>query len=199
MKEEICNTPLSPNTGASFKTHNLKQQSVSALAFVPGVTCKMFIGVFLVLGFGGAAFGFLGFLAMGHPMIILFCAGSIVFGLVGLWMKQVFFAPRKFNLMTRTIEVPVSRLSLQPQMSMISFDEIKALQIVQKWVSSERNRYWAYELNIVKKDGSRHLLIEHADGRSMLADAKKISGFLGCSVVVDADLGPDKNSQHTSA
>jgi len=197
MAQEIDSSPLRPNSGASFQTHFLRQKSVTELAFVPGVMSNVFSAIFFFLGVGGVVFSLFGFLALGEPKMLFMGLGSIVFVLIGVWLNRVYFAPRTFNLVSQKVTIPVSKFSLQPNMTFVMFEDIKALQIVQKWVRSEKNRYWAYELNIVRNSGARLMLLEHADGEALLQDAKRISGMLGCSIVVDADLGHAKHLQQT--
>jgi len=64
--------------------------------------------------------------------------------------------------------------------------EIHALQILSELVSSSSkgaSRYYhSYELNIVKKDGTRVNVVDHGNKRTLLEDTQMIAQFLGVPV-----------------
>ncbi|MCD9562080.1 hypothetical protein [Tenacibaculum maritimum] len=64
--------------------------------------------------------------------------------------------------------------------SEILFQEIYALQIIEKFSKSKRssNSYPSYELNIITKNGNRYNLLNHGDKTHLLSDMVKISKVL---------------------
>lgn len=77
----------------------------------------------------------------------------------------------------------------QIESSYIKLKEIYAIQLLSEYVLgssgfnySDEGPYNSYELNLVLKNGRRINVIEHGDGFQVLADAKKLSLFLGVPV-----------------
>ncbi|CAA0152237.1 hypothetical protein [Tenacibaculum maritimum] len=62
----------------------------------------------------------------------------------------------------------------------ILFQEIYALQIIEKFSKSKRssNSYPSFELNIITKNGNRYNLLNHGDKTHLLSDMVKISKVL---------------------
>jgi len=180
-------TPLRRGMGASFRTHQLVQETPAELLFKPSIMLKLFAAVFVGLGVLGVPAGGATIFVAGEPFIglivLLSGVGSVW---AGIRLYQVFNAPRGLNLRNNTVLLPTMEFfSKSNNPETLLFTDTKALQIVEKRIRSDRHNYNCYELNIVTNTGERYNLVDHADKKQMISDAKKLARYLSCDVIVE--------------
>jgi len=181
--------------GASFKTHRLVNVSAYRIEFRSSAGAKIFYSIFLLSGLG-IMFIFLkdpvsnGSFAIELDILFPMLIG-LLFALVGGFLFFRGSVPIVFDksngYFLRGRKNP-SRVYDQTKIkSLISLQNIHALQIISEHISSNKSSYYSYEINLVLKDASRVNVIDHGNLDRIREDAKTLSDFLG-KPVWDATL-----------
>ena len=181
-------TPASKG-GTNFRTHKLVQVRPDRMAFVPTLGMKLFALVFIVVGLA-AGIGIPIAISQqrdrqGFKLVlpIIFGAG---FAAAGMFMWLFAIKPRVFDKSARYFwkgrKTPEVIFGGETSENWAPLEEIHALQILAERVRSEKNFYMSYELNLILKDGRRLMVVDHGHLKKMLADAKRLSEFLGVPV-----------------
>jgi len=59
----------------------------------------------------------------------------------------------------------------------VRFSDIHALQLISEYIRA-KNSYYSYELNIIKKDGTRVNVVDHGNKTKLKQDARNLAMFL---------------------
>ncbi len=185
-------TPLQRG-GANFKTHKLVELDAGRLEFRASVGAKLMYLLMTGIGIVTTALVlrpvFTGALASPSfenfvPMLF-----GVTFILVGIYMYRRGTLPVIFDTNGRCFwrgrQSPHETFNRSELKYYVEFDQLHALQILREYIRSNKSSYYSYELNIVKKDGTRMPVIDHGDLERIRADAETISRAVGC-VVWDA-------------
>jgi hypothetical protein len=62
--------------------------------------------------------------------------------------------------------------------NLVKLREIVGIQLIQEFVSGDKNRYYSYEINLVLKDNSRLNVIDHGAKNSIIRDSQQLADFL---------------------
>jgi len=62
--------------------------------------------------------------------------------------------------------------------NLVKLKEIVGIQLIQEFVSGDKNRYYSYEINLVLKDNGRLNVIDHGDKHSIIRDSQQLADFL---------------------
>ncbi len=185
-RETVSSDPLKARMGSSFKTHNLFKEAGRKLVFKPTALSKFFAGTFVVLGALALLAGpviLIGFASLGG---LLFLGVGGVFFSLGLFLWRLFHAERLVDSRRRKIVYPEWKPITKIHTVDFNFDEVTALQILSKVVTTKDTRYECYELNFVHPDGKRSNFLNHSDYDSINVAAREISMLLGCEVFAEA-------------
>ncbi len=195
LAEKTSWTPLARQT-MSFCSHRLGPDPMTGgwrfcstpvlrlFGILPTVFIVVTLGILLLAGKLNPLRTLLAELPILYVIVAGACIGSVVIG-VWLWrrmnpvivfdgLREAFYrAPRN----PRGMEV--SALD-----SFTPFQEIGALQLLERRVvqGSGKNAvdYLAYELNLVRRDGSRVSILCHGNYPKLAADAEQLAGYLQC-------------------
>ncbi len=111
-------------------------------------------------------------MSVGKISVTLFGLVFVVIGLVGLYKL---FRPVKFDGFKRTFSkgYPFLRRKL------VSFDEIKAIQILsENCKDTKNNSFISYELNLVLKNKSRITVVDHSDVSEIRRSGDELSKMM---------------------
>lgn len=61
---------------------------------------------------------------------------------------------------------------------LVKLSEIVGIQLIQEFVSGNKNSYYSYEINLILSDNSRLNVIDHGDKNSIIRDAQQLADFL---------------------
>jgi hypothetical protein len=190
---EYCNSPITKG-GASYSTHKLVQVSSKEYVFKPKIFSYILSGVIIFLGLSFCVGFTIGAIET-KEIAALFCAPfGLFFIWAGTWLLRVIKIERSIDLVERKVKIPKNNLSFDVESILIDFSDIVAIQIVEQRINTGKNRYDSYELNIILKNLERLNILAHAGGNQILEEAQKIARFIGCDLIVDADLQGCKKS-----
>jgi hypothetical protein len=189
LATQIRWTPIKGG-GSNFRTHKYYNQGANQAGFKATVGAKVFSGIFLVAGLGISIGVPYRIFLSGDPLFAIETLVIILFGLVffgaGLFMFRSYSKPVVFDKMVgyywKGWKKPERYKSNHSIEGSIKISDIHALQIVSEYIRGDKKNYYSYELNIVTRDGERHNVIDHGDRTDMIADANKLSDFLGIPV-----------------
>jgi hypothetical protein len=179
-------TPLKRG-GTNFRTHSLTEIDYNRLQYKISPGMMIFSLVFTAIGVGAAwlinsqlAIQYSGFSFDSHWPILLF--GGI-FTTAGLGMLYSGSKPIVFDKISgfywKGRKEPNISVREEELKNACRLSSIYAIQILRERVRSNKSTYYSYEINLVKKDGSRLNVIDHGKKAVILEDAKKLSEFLG--------------------
>lgn len=186
VAEETEWTPLKRG-GTNFRTHSLMEIDYNRLQYKISPGMMIFSLVFIAIGIGSAWFislrlgvQYSGFLIETHWPVLLF--GGI-FTTAGLGMLYSGSKPIVFDKISgfywKGRKEPNISMREEDLKNACRLSSIHAIQIVRERVRSNKSTYYSYEINLVKKDGSRLNVIDHGKKAVILEDAKRLSEFLG--------------------
>jgi len=172
--------------GASFRTHQLIERSVSRVEFSPTLGAKAFYLLFLLLGSGLLLFQ-LNRIRISQagisdedtfvPMLV-----GVVFAVVGACTYWFGTVPRVFDhqlaAFWRGRKDPTPMDVVERDGSSASLSSIYALQLLSEFISGSKSNYYSYELNLVLDDGSRINVVDHGNLERLRSDASTLSQFL---------------------
>jgi hypothetical protein len=173
--------------GTNFRTHSLTEMDYNRLQYKISPGMMIFSLLFTAIGVGAGWFinsqlavQYSGFSLGTHWPVLVF--GGLFTG-AGLGMLYSGSKPIVFD----KIRGFYWKGRKEPNVSMKE-DELKdacrlssihAIQVIRERVRSDKKSYYSYEINLVKKNGDRLNVIDHAKRDVILEDAKKLSEFLG--------------------
>lgn len=194
----VFNDPLAERTqwtpavsgGTNIGTHKLKNVSPHKLVFSATWGATLFVGIFLLVGFGlptAAVASYVqgsgGMDVAGLFVIVLFGG---VFALGGLFAGSKMCSPRTFDQRMGSFwkgrRMPAELGSQQVTDDHVPLKDIHALQLLKEYCSSDNGGYYSYELNLVLKDASRVNVVDHGKLGRLRRDADEVAGFLGVPV-----------------
>jgi hypothetical protein len=172
--------------GANVSTHDLLRVSAQRLEMRASGKVKFFYGLFIViLGIAWAALTSWG---LGAGGLWVFVGGQVCGALAVLTVRQWLM----WSLFDRDIGYfwqgvgsgPRDARAAASHKSAIPLAEVYAVQILPERVSQSRHdhrdaSYISYELNLVRRDGSRVHVVDHAGGGQIRRDAEQIAALLG--------------------
>ncbi len=174
--------------GTNFRTHKLISVGPNRIEFRASIGAKLFALLFFFLGLGffvalsasqfsGAAATFFdaGFLV---PLLL-----SLVFIVLGGYLfysgtKPIVFEKAR-GVFWKGRKGPDEAIDSRNTGSYVRLDHVHALQLIAEYVSSGKNSYYSYELNLVLADGKRINVIDHGNLNRIREDARTLSLFLG--------------------
>ena len=179
--------------GASFRTHKLGIADSRRVEFMATSGLKLFCGVFFLLGLGvttafviGLANGSASDQGVGGPVAFFPIAMGLLFAGIGVSMYYFMAAPIVFDKRSgwfwKGRKSPAGIIRTEEINKTCRLEEIHALQMLQEWVSSSKNTYYSYELNLVLNDGSRINVVDHGNQKALRKDVDRLSRFLGVPV-----------------
>ena len=189
LATQIRWTPIKGG-GSNFRTHKYYSEGANQAGFKATLGAMLFSGIFMLAGLGisiGVPFGMV---QDGESLISLQTLFIVVFGLIffgaGFFMFRSYSKPVVFDKMVgyfwKGWDKPERYKNNQNIKRSIKIGDIHALQIVSEYIRGDKKSYYSYELNLVTRDGERHNVIDHGDRTDMIADANKLSDFLGIPV-----------------
>ena len=172
--KDVAWTPVESG-GTNFKTHKLVEFNDDIIKF-SGT-------------FGSYIFGFMFFL----PGLIILLIGLIsldvfmigfgmLFGAAGLVMLDSFSIPIVFNrregLYWKTRLPLWRRLFTNDKAFSVKIEDIKAVQLIDEYISSSDSSYYSYEINLVLDNNKRLNVVDHGNKQAALSDAEYLADFL---------------------
>lgn len=64
------------------------------------------------------------------------------------------------------------------EQSLVKLSEIVGIQLIQEYVSGNKNSYYSYEINLILSDNSRLNVIDHGHKNSIIRDSQQLADFL---------------------
>jgi hypothetical protein len=182
-------TPLKRG-GSNFKTHKLVEINFQRVEFKPTIFTIFFSLIFFTAGIGIAMSFGINNLKQGPTFIRFEYLFPLLFGLVfasiGVFLFMFFSKPivfdKTFGYFWKGRKEPAQIYDQGRKKKSVLLSEIHALQIISEYVSTSKNSYRSYELNLVLSDGSRVNVIDHGKLESIRDDAQKLSAFLGVTI-----------------
>ena len=175
-------TPKSKSS-SSFKTHILVQIQPQRIEFKSTWGIKAF-GLFFLAG----SFMPINDLLFSNPddnttgKIIFLSIITLLFFGFGFWMIYESIIPIVFDTQLKYFwkgwKPPNRIFNIKELKCYALIEDIHALQLLSKSVSSDGGSYKAYELNIVLNDGSRLHVIGHGNGKVLQYDANTLAKFI---------------------
>jgi hypothetical protein len=175
-------TPLRHGGRSALRTHKLVQESPDLLELRVSLQSWLFHLVWIGAGVAAVVYSLV------RPGVLSTSeSGRLIVAVIGLaialWILYQFSgacAPVCFDMRAGVMRRGWSRAGG----SVIPLPEIHALQIIQEQcesskASKQRVRYMSYELNVVRKDGSRLNLLDQRGRTGVQDDARRIADFLG--------------------
>jgi hypothetical protein len=174
--------------GNNFSTH---KATVVGSRFLFRASFRALLFYFMVLLIGGALMwaasvtklpsgGFAFHVREG----VLFAAGIVVATLEACLAcsgtASIVF-DREIGYFWKGRKTPNALLETDPLKNRTKLEDIHALQLISKYISSTRSArsYYSFELNLVLGDGRRINVVDHGDLTGMRADVGALSVFLG--------------------
>ena len=176
--------------GTNFKTHKLVEVNYHRLEFKATVFARIFCMLFLLAGL--AVVFFFGLktidwqnLTSNFESAIPLIAG-LIFATVGSVLLYFCTKPivfdKTYGYYWKGRKEPAQTYDQDNKKTSAPLSDIHALQIVSERVSSSKNSYYSYEINLVLHDGGRLNVIDHGRLASIREDAQKVAAFLGIPV-----------------
>ena len=180
IKKSVSIKPLQPG-GSNFKSHKLKQISLSKLKYIPTIGGVIFCLLFLVIGLVVLGIGL-------KPLInsvniknvnwFLIVFGT-VFSIVGGSFLYIMCKPRVFSKQENSF---YKSYLVSNSKDKIRLNSIIAIQIIGETINSDNGSYGSFELNLVLNDGTRQNVVDHGNIKSIINDAYVISKFLNVPI-----------------
>ncbi len=173
--------------GTNFRMHKLISVGPNRVEFRASIGAKLFsllffflgLGVFVALSassFSGATATFFdaGFLV---PLLI-----SLVFIVLGGYLfysgtKPIVFEKAR-GVFWKGRKGPDEAIDSRNG-SFVRLDHVHAVQLIAEYVSSGKNSFYSYEMNLVLQDGKRVNVVDQGNLNRIREDAKTLSLFLG--------------------
>ena len=179
--------------GASIRTHKFGIADSRRIEFMATWGLKLFCGVFSLLGLGvitafvvGLATGSASDQGVGGPVALFPVAMGLLFAGIGVGLYYFMAGPIVFDKRSgwfwKGRKSPAGVIRTEEINKACRLEEIHALQVLQELVSSSKNSYYSYELNLVLNDGSRINVVDHGSQKALREDAERLSRFLGVPV-----------------
>lgn len=163
------------NSGSNFYSQQLKKTNFG-YKISNTTTLKAVPLAFFFIGLNYVVWSFIEYFQLSNIPLTFMKAGNLfftsggVFMLVGIILTFVFSSTTQLHKHKRSVII---------NGTVIPFQNIYALQLLQKYVSSNNSGgYVCYELNLVTNSGDRINLLNHGDKEYMLSDMMKVSQFL---------------------
>jgi hypothetical protein len=163
------------SSGSNFYSQQLKKTSYG-YKVTNTTMLKVIPLAFFLMGFNYVVWSFIEYFQFNNVSLTFMKAGNLfftsggVFMLVGAILFFVFSSKTQLDKRKRNVTI---------NGTIIPFQKIYALQLLQKFVSSNNSEgYFCYELNLVTNSGDRINLLNHGDKEYILSDMIKISQFL---------------------
>jgi hypothetical protein len=189
LATEIKWTPIESG-GANFRTYKFFSKGANKAGFKSTFRIKLLGFTIMIIGlFLGAGIPIVQYIN-GDPLkiwqaIILIVAGLGFFSGGVLMLRsysQYLVFNKKVGCFWKGALEHQSTEKIEKEKVSIKLDEIYALQIIPEYIKDKDGSFTSYELNLVTENGKRHHLIDHGDRTDMIADANKLSDFLGIPV-----------------
>lgn len=171
--------------GANFCTRKLVRVSPHRYEFKATPGAKLFGLLFLLIGL--IAIGITVFLLIDQkitlfPVVLISGGIGSVFTLAGGFMYSMFTKPVVFDKQHSCFwkgNIPADELLYATANELLMpFKEIYAIQLISEYISSEKNSYYSYEINLVSREGIRTNVVDHGKLETIRADATTLSDFL---------------------
>ncbi len=172
--------------GTSMQTHKLVMVNADRMEFKPASGAVLF-GVLLVLVGIGIVSGVVYYeymknaLRMASPIVIASGIGLIfaVFGAKFIYsIKVPIVFDRMYGHYWKGWVDSVQGVDFNLLKVHVPLREIHALQVIAEFCKGQKSSYLSYELNIVKRDGSRLNVVDHGCLKAVRDDAKQLAEFL---------------------
>jgi hypothetical protein len=166
-------TPLERG-GTNFRTHRLVRAPSGTLEFRPLRRARALPVLLGVLGVAAAALGVYAFFMLGDreawiPMLV-----GVMFVGFGVFVWRGGSRRFVFDVTAGTFRVLFSARG--PQSG--SLREVAAIQLIAERVRGSKSTYRSYELNLVMRDASRVLVVDHGAIRRMREEAATLAAAL---------------------
>ena len=178
-------TPAKKKGGAGFRTHKLVESNSERLEFRASMGLKLFCLTFLGLGVICLIVFTFAILSGGEKVswkILLPIGIGLAFTIAGAYMLYFGTAPivfdRRRGFFWKGRKNPDHVFDKRTLKHFAELEQIHALQLISKLVSSQENAYHSYELNLVLEDGKRINVVDHGDQDRLRKDADTLAAFL---------------------
>ncbi len=193
-------TVMGSGASANFCTHKLKIVSFGRYEFKESWGLWLFLLAFSLGGCIGLFIGIRGFREEGFYIAgILGTSIGLLFQIPLLYFA---FKPKRIPVFDKAegaffLDNGKSQsyryLSELPEYTKLG--DIYALMVLSRHVSGSESDYTSYELILVRRDGSRCLLVAHGSKNRMTADVQKLAEFLGGIPVWEKDCTRDEDEE----
>jgi len=172
--------------GTNFQTRKLVNIAPYRVEFRP---TKFALFFYMAFAFGGVGVVFFFFFSryLSHQLtpdinILIPLLIALVITTIGCFLLYFGTTPIIFDKMKSAFwkgrKSPEQVLDPKTLKDFVRMDDIYALQLVSEYIRA-KNSYYSYELNIVRKDGSRVNVVDHGSKEKLKQDAQTLSRFLG--------------------
>ena len=169
--------------GASFETHVAVSKNKNIFKFIPSVKYALYTIMYMFLSIGCFFIGKdLFFIDNGWSVIGLLLLGCSLVFLVAFfyfikdYLKSIVFNKNSGNYYKGYFNLILFRNDK------VDLEEILALQILGEITTEQIVPFNSYEINLVLKDLERIHVIDHADIKSIIEDAERLSDFLNVPI-----------------
>jgi hypothetical protein len=170
-------TPLKSG-GTNFRTQVLVQVSPVRFVYRSSLGAKAFSGLFILIGALVTLFGIIGnrLFHFENYWLLLVVGGIFILGgsFMLRWMSRRIVFDCGIEKFWKDHREPRD-IPLGKEKDLISFDEIRALQLIRERISSSKRSYYSYEFNLVLNDGSRLNVLDHGSGNHLLYEMAFLS------------------------
>lgn len=161
--------------GANFKTHKLVFSDEDTIKFTGTIGAYLFGLAFLIPGL-------LIVLVGGAQWSILATIFGLFFASAGLFMLDFLVIPSLFNkrigLYWKARQPIFTRLFTDKEAFSVNLEDIKAVQLLQEYVSGSDSSYSSYEINLILANNERLNVVDHGHRESALNDAAYLADYL---------------------
>lgn len=177
--------------GTNVRSHRLKKSGPERLTFKPAPQAFVFSAGLLA---GGAAIVYYQPFGDIEPawMQTAIGAGLLVVGLSWAYgTSKPTVLDRQRGICWTGWSAPASVEAARDRKDCAVLDDVHAIQVIRERVSGGegKNRYDSYEINLVRKDGSRLNLVDHGKQQVIRDDAQALGEFLQIPVWDASDFG----------
>jgi hypothetical protein len=169
--------------GTNFRTHKLVPEMRGIMRFKATLGALMFGFVFMAAGLGSGVV-MIGETLSGSnpPPIFIAIIVPIVFGGAGFYLLRSFMTPIVFSINKGYFWKGYMKEHEDPEHKGLKtycrILDIHALQVISEYCKSDKSPYRSYEINIVKKDGSRLNVVDYGNRHKIREDAQKLATYL---------------------
>lgn len=176
--------------GTNFRTHKFVLIDTQRAEFKATLGARLFGGVFIAMGLFAACAFLIGGMATTGKRFEITLLIPIIFGLVFVAVGMLLLAStlkpivfdKRSGYFWKGRRDPSQQFDAARLKNALPLAEIHALQIIREYVRGNKSSYFSFELNIVRKDGTRMNVVDHGNLDKLRGDARELAAFLNVPI-----------------